>query len=183
VPWTVWKLCVAIPICFWLLAHWSRRAASGYNTPTEFVINLEFDNGSVLSVHNHYRRDDGTEFENGILFEGENGRIFVNRGKFTGKPLEDLTEADNMDIEERMVELYKGKQPGDHMRNFFECVEERVQPVSDVATHHRTMTSCHLCNIALWLGRDLHWDPEAEHFISDDQANALMTRKSRDGFV
>jgi myo-inositol 2-dehydrogenase/D-chiro-inositol 1-dehydrogenase len=156
---------------------------SGYNTATEFVVNLEFDNGSVLSVHNHYQRDDGTEFENGILFEGESGRIFVNRGKFTGKPLDDLTEADNLDIEERMVELYKGKQPGSHMKNFFECIEERVQPVSDVATHHRTMTSCHMCNIALWLGRDLQWDPEAEHFISDDQANALMTRKSRDGIV
>ena len=69
------------------------------------------------------------------------------------------------------------------MKNFFECVAERVQPVSDVFTHHRTMTSCHLCNIALWLGRDLKWDPKAEHFIGDDQANALMTRPSRDEFV
>ncbi|MEO1992611.1 MAG: dehydrogenase, partial [Pirellulales bacterium] len=51
---------------------------------------------------------------------------------------------------------------------------------SDVWSHHRTMTSCHLCNIALMLGRDLEWDPKAEQFINDDQATALMSRKSRD---
>ncbi|MDB4557764.1 dehydrogenase, partial [bacterium] len=74
----------------------------------------------------------------------------------------------------------KGKRPGSHMKNFFDCIEDRGKPISDVWSHHRTMTSCHLCNIALMLGRELRWDPKAERFIDDEQANALMTRKSRD---
>jgi hypothetical protein len=45
------------------------------------------------------------------------------------------------------------------------------------------MTSCHLCNIALMLGRDLQWDPQAEQFVGDDQANALMTRPQRPGYT
>ena len=65
------------------------------------------------------------------------------------------------------------------MKNFFDCIADRSQPISDVWSHHRTMTSCHLCNIALMLGRELRWDPKAEKFIGDDQANALMSRTSR----
>ncbi|MGE0379091.1 MAG: dehydrogenase, partial [Planctomycetaceae bacterium] len=83
---------------------------------------------------------------------------------------------------ERVVELYKGKQPGSHMQNFFDCIATREQPISDVATHHRTMTSCHLCNIALMLGRDLRWDPVKEDFVGDEQASALVSRQSRPGF-
>lgn len=158
------------------------KLPSSFNTATEFNIDLKFGDGSLMSVNNHYRRDDGTEFGNGILFEGEDGRIFVNRGKLTGKPVDELTEADEKDIAERVSKLYKGKTPGNHMKNFFECLEDRTDPVSDVYTHHRTMTSCHMCNIALMLGRELKWDPQKQEFIGDDQANALKSRASREGF-
>ena len=153
---------------------------SGFNTATEFSIDLEYENGSVLNVNDHYKRDDGTDFGNGILFEGDEGRIFVNRGKLEGKPVDDLTASDNEEIDQMVAKLYKGKQTGQHMRNFFECIEDRELPISDVFTHHRTMTSCHLCNIALMLGRELHWDPKNESFVGDEQANALMSRKSRE---
>jgi predicted dehydrogenase len=152
----------------------------GYNTATEFSIDLTFANGSVMNVNHHYKRDDGkTDFGNGILFEGEEGRIFVNRGKLEGKPVEELTDADNEKLNEMIGKLYKGKKPGNHMANFFECLEDRQQPISDVITHHRTMTSCHLCNIALMLGRDLQWDPDREQFVGDEQATALMSRARR----
>jgi myo-inositol 2-dehydrogenase / D-chiro-inositol 1-dehydrogenase len=159
---------------------------NGFNTATTFSIDLHFDNGSVINVNHEYKRDDGTEFGNGILLEGDEGRIFVNRGRLSGKPVDDLTDSDNAELNERIVELYKGKQPsgqpGSHMQNFFDCLQTREQPVSDVDTHHRTMTSCHLCNIALMLGRDLTWDPQSEKFIGDEQATALMSRRSRVGF-
>ncbi|NOY42008.1 MAG: Gfo/Idh/MocA family oxidoreductase [Planctomycetes bacterium] len=153
---------------------------SGYNTVTEFSIDLKYENGAVMSVNSHYKREGGIDFENGILFEGDAGRIFVNRGKLEGKPVDNLSEKDNAELETRITKLYKGKKPGHHMRNFFECIEDREQPISDVFTHHRTMTSCHLCNIALMLGRDLKWDPKQQTFVGDDQANALKSRKSRE---
>jgi hypothetical protein len=68
------------------------------------------------------------------------------------------------------------------MGNFFTCVCDRSLPVSDVFTHHRAMTTCHLANIALRLGRKLTWDPEKEQIVGDREANAWQSRKQRKGY-
>jgi len=155
------------------------KLPNGYNTAVEFHVDLNFDNAALISVNHHYKREqDNVDFGNGILFEGNKGRIFVNRGKLTGTPVEQLTDEDHEELDQAIVELCNGKQPGNHMGNFFACIEDRGKPISDVWSHHRTMTSCHLCNIALMLGRELQWDPKAEKFVDDEQADALMSRKS-----
>lgn len=157
---------------------------NAFNTPMEFHVDLTFAERTTIGVHNSYQSEDGqTKFTNGILFEGDEGRLFVNRGRLSGKVIDDLTEADKQELQDQIVKLYRGKEPGDHMRDFFDCIASRETPISDVATHHRTMTSCHLCNIALMLGRELEWDPREETFPADDQARALLTRPQRDGFV
>ncbi|QEG33324.1 Gfo/Idh/MocA family protein [Bythopirellula goksoeyrii] len=155
---------------------------NSYNTAVKFNIDLNYANGSTVNVNDYYRREDGTQFPNGILFEGSKGRIYVNRDKLTGKPVEELTEAENAQLKDDMVALYNGKEPGNHMGNFFECVADGTQPVADVASHHRSMTSCHLCNIGLMLGRELKWNPDEEHFVDDPAADALISRTSRPGF-
>ncbi|MHC4401030.1 MAG: Gfo/Idh/MocA family oxidoreductase [Planctomycetota bacterium] len=147
------------------------KLPNGFNTATKFKITLSYENGNKMIVQ------DGPD--NGIWFEGEKGRIFVNRGRLTGKPVEDLTDADNERLDQQVIKLYGGKQPGDHMRHFFECLEERSQTISDPFTHHRTMTACHICNIAILLKRELRWDPVKEDFIGDDQASALRSRRQR----
>lgn len=157
---------------------------NGYNAATKFNLDLTFDNGSVLNVNDEYVSKDGkTKFPNGILFTGSKGRFFVNRGKLTGKPVEELTESDNKNLEEAMAKLYKNKPITSHMQNFFECVKDRSEPVSDVYSHHRTMTSCHMCNIALMVGEDLKWDPVKEEFIGNEMANRLKSRARRDKFL
>ncbi|HEY2761211.1 MAG TPA: Gfo/Idh/MocA family oxidoreductase [Pirellulales bacterium] len=156
---------------------------NGYETATKFHIDLEYADGSTISVNNFYDAEDGhTKFENGILFVGDEGRIYVNRERLTGKPVEDMTDDEKATLYEHLIPLYKGKWPGDHMRNFFECVADRHVPISDVSSHHRTMTCCHLCNISLMLGRDLKWDPDKEQFVGDEQATALMARPRRDAY-
>lgn len=157
---------------------------NAFNVATKFDLTLEYADGLKMTVHDQYQSEDGkTSFPNGILFEGSKGRFFVNRGKLTGRPVEDLTDADRQRLEDKVVELY-GSEPTGHMQNFFNAIDDpAVKPVSDVFSHHRTMTSCHLCNIALMLGRDLQWNPETQEFIGDEQANALKTRPRREGFV
>jgi hypothetical protein len=39
-----------------------------------------------------------------------------------------------------------------------------------------------LLNITRELGRKLHWNPDAEEFVEDDEANALLDRPRRAGF-
>lgn len=155
---------------------------NGFNTPVSFGIDCEFDDGAVLHVCDNYvRPEDKIEFNNGILFEGEDGRIFVDRGSLKGKPVEEMSQADGKKLLEGVLKLYGGE-PGDHMRNFFEAIKSRGKPISDVETHHRSMTTCHLCNIALMLGRDLNWDPKAEQFVGDEQASQLLSRPRRDEY-
>ena len=156
----------------------------GFNAATTFDVDLTFANGSTMKVTDHYKSEDGaTDFDNGILFVGDKGRIFVNRGKLTGAPVETLTEADRKNLDDAVAKLYKGKSLKGHMANFFDCLEDRTDPISDVYTHHRTMTSCHLCNITLMLGRKLQWDPVKEDFINDQHASALMSRPSRSQYL
>jgi myo-inositol 2-dehydrogenase/D-chiro-inositol 1-dehydrogenase len=159
------------------------KLKNGYQTATKFEVKLEYADGSTLTVHDKYKSEDGkTQFDNGVLFTGEDGRIFVNREKLTGKPIEEMSKGDKEKMHARVVKLYHGKEPTGHMQNFFDCVASRDLPISDVETHHRTMTSCHLCNIALMLGRDLEWDPKNEDFVGDEQATKLMSRPKRDKY-
>ena len=160
------------------------KLENGYNAATQFSVDLKFSNGSVLNVNDAYESEDGkTKFSNGILFKGSRGRFFVNRGKLTGKPVEELTESDNQKLDEAVARLYKNKPITTHMQNFFECVKDRSEPISDVYTHHRTMTSCHMCNISLMVGEDLKWDPKAEIFLGNEIANKLLVRPSRNKFI
>lgn len=68
------------------------------------------------------------------------------------------------------------------MRNFFDCVRSRDQPISDVFSHHRALTTCHLANISLRLGRKLKWDPVAETIVGDAEANSWLSRPQRAGY-
>ncbi len=145
-----------------------------YNTAHEFDITVMFPNGVEMHIVS------GSPDGNGILFEGTKGRFHVSRGDLKGKPAEDL--ASNPLPDGLIQEIYGGKEPGDHMRNFFDCVKSREKPISDVWTHHRAMTTCHLANIAIRLDRKLEWDPVAQQIINDDEANQWQTREQRQGY-
>ncbi len=145
---------------------------NGYNTATAFHIQCQFPNGVEIVI--------GDGFDHGILFEGDAGRFFVNRGKITGKPVEQLREQPLP--EDAISQLYRGRRPGSHMRNFFDCVRAREQPISDVFTHHRTLTTMHLANICIRLGRSLVWDPDTEQILGDDEANSMQSREQRRGY-
>jgi hypothetical protein len=68
------------------------------------------------------------------------------------------------------------------MGNFFDCVAARTQPIADVESGHRSVSVCHLGNISCKLGRAIRWDPVAERFVSDAEANGLLSRPQRPGF-
>ncbi|HMO84545.1 MAG TPA: Gfo/Idh/MocA family oxidoreductase, partial [Lacipirellulaceae bacterium] len=88
-----------------------------YNTATHFQVVAEFPD-----VEMTIRSDT----ENGILFEGDRGRIHVNRDRMKGKPVEELEE--NPLPENALVEVYKGRPPVSHMRDFINCIQSREEP-------------------------------------------------------
>ncbi len=145
-----------------------------YNAATSFDVTVMCPGDVEMHIVSNSK--DG----NGILFEGTEGRFHVSRGSMKGKPVEDLKEKPLS--EELLSKLYKGKKPGNHMGNFFECIADRTDPISDVYSHHRAMTTCHLANIAIRLGRKIMWDSTTEQIVGDPAANQWLTREQRKGY-
>ncbi|HMP80626.1 MAG TPA: gfo/Idh/MocA family oxidoreductase, partial [Pirellulaceae bacterium] len=148
-------------------------ADDSYNTSHDFAVHCKFADGVVMTI--------SSRSENGILFEGTKGRIFVNRGKITGKPIEENWDADHFGPDE-LVELYKGKPFEGHKSNFYRTIAEGGLPISDVYSHLQVMNTCHLAAIAARLGRTIRWDPQSETIIGDDLAATFAARQPTPGF-
>ena len=143
--------------------------ADQYNAATSFKIKVDMPNEVEMIIT--------SEGDNGILFEGTEGRFFVNRGKIAGKPVEDLKEKPLP--EDAIEKVYGGKVSENHTANFIEGMKARKQPISDVWTHNRMLEICHLSNIAMRLNRSLAWDPVKREIVGDAQANSFLSRESR----
>ncbi|MGI9472186.1 MAG: Gfo/Idh/MocA family oxidoreductase [Rubripirellula sp.] len=143
-----------------------------YNAATKFKIQVDMPNDVEMIIT--------SEGDNGILFEGTEGRFFVNRGKIVGKPVEDLK--DNPLPEGAIEEVYGGEVSENHTANFIDGMRSRKQPISDVWSHNRMLEICHLSNIAMRLDRELQWDPEKREIIGDQQANSFLSRENRKGY-
>ena len=157
--------------------------ANRYNVAIDFHANYKYQNGVEMSVSDTGR--------NGIMFTGDKGRIFVNRGTISGKAVEDLK---SNPLKREQFNVYSGDNSArperagkldaiiNHMGNFFDCIESRDLPISDLESQHRSVSTCHLGNIAMKLGRTLKWNPTTENFDGDTAANALLSREQRAGF-
>ena len=148
------------------------KVENGYNMPAQFDVLCKTPGGVELQLVTGRRQ--------GVMLEGTTGKFFVNRGGIYGKPVEQLK--DKPLPEGAITKLYRGKRPGSHMGNFFECVRTRDLPISDVFSHHRAVTVLHLANLSLLLDRRLTWDLATEQIVGDDEANAQQRREQRKGF-
>jgi len=63
-----------------------------------------------------------------------------------------------------------------------DCIESRQSPNAPVEVGHRTITVCHLVNIARELQRPLQWNPDRERFVDDAEADNLLDRPRREHF-
>ena len=129
-----------------------------WNTATEYYFEAEYRNGVILKI--------STEFRMGVTFKGTEGRVHVNRGRIEADP-ESLLE------EEFGPEEIRLQASDNHFRNFIDCVLSRKEPVAPVEQAHRSISICHLGNIAMLLGRDLAWDPDTEQIVGDHVAHSL----------
>lgn len=145
-----------------------------YNAATDFDVTVMCPDD--VEMHIVANSKDG----NGILFEGDKGRFHVSRGAIKGGVIEALK--DNPLPEDALEKVYGGKIPSSHMENFMDCVKSRKLPISDVYSHHRAMTTCHLANIAIRLGRKINWDSKAQMITGDADAAKWMGREQRKGY-
>ncbi len=154
------------------------QSSDRYNTATAFDLHVAFEGSDVdMNI-----RSDG---DNGILFEGELGRIFVNRGKIVGKPVEEL--ADEPLAEDAISKIYRGMPMIDnnrsaHWANLLHCIDNHELPIANVHAHMKMLNVCHLAGICCRLGRKINWDQKTETVVGDDLAASMMRRPYRAGF-
>ncbi|MHC4445565.1 MAG: Gfo/Idh/MocA family protein [Planctomycetota bacterium] len=135
-----------------------------HDVPNKFKITYTYANGVKLIC-----QSDG---ENGVKFEGEDGWIFVSRSRIAASDPDIL----NIKLGAKDVRLYNSPQ---HHRNWLDCIKSRKPCVCDVQIGHRSVSVCHLGNIAIRLGREVAWDPDKEVFVNDAEANLMLSRPMR----
>jgi len=133
-----------------------------WNAAWKYEVLCKYRDGSVTSISNRYER--------GCKWIGENGWVFVSRGKF---------QASNEEWTRR------GFHPGsrkaynspEHHRNFLDCIKTRKPCICPAETGHRSITPGHLGLLSEALGgRTIKWDPKREKVLGDSEAEKLLKK-------
>ena len=137
-------------------------------------VGMRYANGVVVS----YELESGPM--GGAIFTGEDCKIEINRNKFVTNP-PDFVKNPPAAAE---AEVWEGAgwiaRP--HIQNWLDSIKTRQLPNADVEIGHRSISVCHLANIARLLGRRLRWNPETEQFVDDMEANTYLNRPRRKGY-
>ena len=137
-----------------------------WNTATQYYFEAIYKNGVKMIISNKEKM--------GVLWEGSEGSVSADRGRYDANPKSIL----DSEIRENEIHLYKSD---NHFRNFIDCVISREPCAAPVETAHRSITICHLGNIAMRLGRErLRWDPVKEQILDDAEASKMLSREYRD---
>jgi predicted dehydrogenase len=155
--------------------------AAGTGLPNDFAVTFQYPNDLVIEMRT-------TPKDHGILFVGEEGQVFVNRARVSGKPFEDLA-ANPLPASAQRVNSQRA--PGSrqklaeiqHYRDFFDCMATKATPISDVNSGVCCVTALHLANISIALHRAVHFDPETLAVKDDAEALAMSSRPRRSPFL
>ena len=166
------------------IAHWGLGLAE--TGPIEVAGEGEFPADGLWNAATNYRfvakYRTGVEiavtnaFENGVKWEGDDGWVFVSRGRIDAHPKSLLQEK----IGASEINYPRPPAGDGHRRNFIECVRSRAATIAPIEQAHRTITVAHLGNISMQLGRKVRWNPDTEHFVDDPEAERMRDRAMRD---
>ena len=168
----------------------STNVPGGFTTPGDYEVKFTYASGVTQAVKSHpnYIWNGGRKAgapptekpeagkpptdTHGVTFHGSDGWLFITRGKI---------EASNPDIlkQELPASAERLYVSTNHAANFFDCVKSRKDTICPVEVGHRSVSACHLAVIGTLLGRKLKWDPQAEQFVGDDEANKMLVREMR----
>lgn len=109
----------------------------------------------------------------GVVFVGTEGKVCVDRGRFQTDP---KSIGQDYVPGSLPIKLYKSN---NHYKDFLDCMRSRQKPICDVEIGCRSVTVCHLGNLAYWHKRPLKWDPAKERFVDDEEANRWLDPPKR----
>ncbi len=143
-------------------------------TPNTQTVNLEFDDCLLQFEVRGLPTNDELGVRIGDIFYGTEGILAISSyttwQTFMGPKLEKGPG---------------GTGGGDHFANFIQAVKARDPKIlhAPILDGHLSSSYCHLGNIAYRLGRKLQINPSSESFLNDPEADRMLTREYRPGFV
>lgn len=138
-----------------------------YNAPMSFEFENTYANG-VRMIGGTTRKP------RGVRFEGDEGWLFLRIHEGTLEASDEKL----LKLDPKTFKTQLGR-TSSHEQNFVDAVKRGVAPFADVEVGHRSCTACLVNMMAMRLKRKLTWDPGAERFVGDEEANRLMTPTMR----
>lgn len=157
-----------VDLCQWAVGS-DDTAPVEYNPPKDGRIVARYENGVELVI-----REEGWLPLGScpVRFEGETG--WVETGD-SGKMV--LSSPDL--LAGREVAEIGGYPATFHVRDFLDCVKTRSKPKGNADAACFAHIACHAANIALFLDRQVNYDPVKHEFIGDAHANRLRSEALR----
>jgi len=142
----------------------------------------EYEDGKIIQneVRSIFTSPEGVENHSGTFIYSDEGWMALTGGGFktyfgkNNEPGPAMSDDDLPDEEKSNV-----------WKNFIECVRSRKRQDldCDIAEGHLSASIGHLGNISYRTGRKLTFDPKAEKFVNDKEADALLSRNYRDPYT
>ena len=136
-----------------------------WNTVIDFQLEYEYADGVTL----RYEIDRPY-----VRVEGSDGWLLADYGKPLQASSAEILEAPTLPGQMSFRDILSDKQ------DFLQAIREGRDTLQPAEVGHRTVSLCQIGLIAIQLGRPLRWDPQAERFLDDNAANALLTRPVRE---
>jgi len=139
-----------------------------FDTAETYYFECEFKEGFKMIVADAEQQPKGM----GAHFIGEDGWVHVSRGGIDANPKSLLSSV----IRPDKIHLYKSE---DHIQNFLDCIKTRKKTITPVEIAHHSVMVAHLGDIAMKMGRKVHWDLKKERFVNDPEADRYLSRPMR----
>ncbi|MGC9034990.1 MAG: Gfo/Idh/MocA family protein [Verrucomicrobiia bacterium] len=152
------------------------------DAPDHQVAVFQFDNFTVSWEHRQFAGNNAEKGENvGCYFYGERGTLHIGwkdgwkfypanpKEPIIGEPAK-LHQPDDQNIKELWAD-------------FLDAIKKGRKPVSDIEEIHYSTNMSLLGMLSYKLGRSIVWDGEKEECIGDPEANKLLSRQYRAGWV
>jgi predicted dehydrogenase len=145
---------------------WTMPSFDVYDTPIEYEIACEYAGGVRSRI--------SSKLKDGTKWVGENGWLWVTRGKIEASDPRWLAAGFDRGP-------WKAGTPGSHAGNFVAGVKSRQACIAPAEQAHRSITPGRLAYVSQALRRPLRWDPAKEQVIDDAEAQtALMLMSHRE---
>ena len=116
---------------------------------------------------------EGVQRRLGYFLHGVEGAIYGNYSTYQVVP--QTTALAEAEPPEKSIPPSPG-----HEREWLDCLRTRQEPSCGVEYAHKLNMGNMLANLAMKVGRDLHFDPKTETILDDEEAAKLARPEYRD---